>query len=606
MGAVRGQEAGVGEAPTARPGDVIGGKYRLEGLVAEGHRCQVMAATHLGLREVVAVKVPAPGAPLDEARARFAREARLCGRMRGQHLPRVHDVTADGSALPYLVLEYLEGQTLAAWLDDCGVLPLQRAVGCVLQACEALAELHAAGMVHGAVQPGKLLLTTGSDHSPSVKLLGLADATPSGEPRPGETTASASGTFALRFGVLAPRPAPAPRPAAPEVRTGGPIDARADVWGLGATLHELLVGAPPGVAPAAARPGSTGDGDAADATLRARRKEIPEALEDLVARALSPDPELRYGDVAAMATALVPFGPPIEAAATAERTRRLLAMSALVDGTDTTPEPPMRQSEIPTKPSMTRVDLLRAAPTPVTEPALFGEHQPTLPLLRDLPAAMAAAGILGADQPAGDAQPTVPIAPGSSRSASTPTAESSEEARAGLDSLGPTAASAAPHPPEQIEALSALGIGRWSTRRRRAAGGVTGLMIAAGALFAVALGISGPPPRARTAGWHALSGAEPIAALGRAGMPLAQAGLGGAGASPGATHAATSPGAAATGASTASAKASAAATAGKAPAKAAKPAAKRPAARTAPARTAPSKAAASGPRTDADLFTSRK
>jgi serine/threonine-protein kinase len=589
MGAVRGPEAGVSEAPTAAPGDVIGGKYRLEGLVAEGHRCHVMAATHLGLREVVAVKVPAPGVPMEEARARFAREARLCGRMRGQHLPRVHDVTATDSALPYLVLEYLEGQTLAAWLDDCGVLPMQRAVGSVLQACEALAELHAAGMVHGAVQPSKLLLTTGADHTPSVKLLGLADATPCGEPRPAPRAVAMSGFFALRFGVLAPRPAPPPRPSAPEVRLGAPVDARADVWGLAATLHELLIGAPPDDAAAPEAPMSSGEGGTAAGSLRERRKEIPEGLEEVVARALSADPEQRPRDVAALATELVPFGPPIEAAAAAERTRRLLVTPALVDGTDTTPEPPMRQSEIPTKPSMTRGEILRAAPTPVTEPALFGEHQPTLPLLRDTPAA-----------PAAEAAPAAPA------SAPSSDATAGSAARPAIDSFGPTAASATPRSPERNRTLSALerGTAAWSSRRRRATGAVTGLMLGAAALLAVAMATRGGPPlRARTAGWHALAGAAPVAALGRGAAALAHAGLGSAG---GAAASDAGHGSGAPLPEVAAGKAPRASGAPKASAGKPKPAAAKPGKRPAGAKAAPSRPATAGARNDADLFTSRK
>lgn len=523
MGAEHGPEAGVSEAPT-QPGDVIGGKYRIEGLVAEGHRCQVMAATHLGLREIVAVKVPVPGASFEEARARFAREARLCGRMRGAHLPRVHDVTAEGSAVPYLVLEYLEGQTLAAWLDDCGVLPMQRAVGTVLQACEALAELHAAGMVHGAVQPGKLLLTTGADQTPSVKILGLADATPAGEPRAELEAPTSSGTFALRFGVLAPRPAPPRRPLAPEARAGAPLDARADVWGLGATLHELLVGAAPP------------DATETAPSLRARRKEIPEALEALVGRALSPNAAERHGDVAQLAMALVPFGPPVEASAAAARTRRLLAVSAESDATDTTPEEPLRPSDMPTKPSMSRADLLRPMVASTTEPALFGEHLATLPLIREVPARAAGTGADTGTDAEAEAEAlaraqadTVPEPGVQSRSGASPTSRAGAAEGDGrqerdtlrpalVDSLGPIAASALP--PSQAQPapsdwrVAALAEG-WTPRRQRAAAGAASVVAVAMGVLLLAAGAGDPSLHARTAGWHALAGVAPIAAAAR-------------------------------------------------------------------------------------------
>ncbi len=119
------------------------------------------------VRETVAVKLLHPHV-LANPRSidRFLREARVTMRLRGEHVARVHDVGALDDRTPFVVMESLEGADLGALLRDRGRLPVREAVDYVLQACEAVAEAHAIGVVHRDLKPANLFLTTRIDGSP--------------------------------------------------------------------------------------------------------------------------------------------------------------------------------------------------------------------------------------------------------------------------------------------------------------------------------------------------------------------------------------------------------------------------------------------------------
>src|SRR5688500_15703279 len=130
------------------PGTVIGQKYWVERLLGEGGMGVVMAATHLQLGQRVALKFLRPDAMKDpETVERFLREARAVVRLKSEHVCRVVDVGTEGAS-PYIVMEHLEGHDLATVVKQGGALRVPLAVDYVVQACLALAEAHAAGIVH--------------------------------------------------------------------------------------------------------------------------------------------------------------------------------------------------------------------------------------------------------------------------------------------------------------------------------------------------------------------------------------------------------------------------------------------------------------------------
>src|SRR3974390_20305 len=148
-----------GLAPV-REGDLLAGKYRVERVLGLGGMGVVVAARHEQLDQLVAIKFvreEALGNP--EAVERFLREARAAVKLKSEHAAKVLDVGTLESGAPYMVMEYLEGSDLAAVLSDRGPLPVDEPAEYVAQACEAVAEAHAAGIIHRDLKPQNLFLT---------------------------------------------------------------------------------------------------------------------------------------------------------------------------------------------------------------------------------------------------------------------------------------------------------------------------------------------------------------------------------------------------------------------------------------------------------------
>jgi serine/threonine-protein kinase len=295
------------------PGSVLAGKYRVERLLGEGGMGWVVVATHLQLEQRVALKfmhaVHANEHP--DAVGRFLREARAAARIQSEHVARVSDVGTLDNGAPYLVMEYLEGQDLEALLQSRRPIPLTMAVDYAMQACEGLAEAHAAGIVHRDLKPANLFLARRSDGSVRVKLLdfGISKlASAGGVPEVGMTS-----TQALMGSPLYMSPE--------QLRSSKNVDRRADIWSMGVILYEMFGGRSPFEADTLPEVCARIMAEPPPA-LGSIKPELPPALDGVVTRCLEKDPVRRFPDVASLAQALAPFGPP-EARATAERIARL-------------------------------------------------------------------------------------------------------------------------------------------------------------------------------------------------------------------------------------------------------------------------------------------
>ena len=153
-------------------GDILAGKYRVERILGTGGMGMVVAAHHIQLDERVALKFLLPAAIANmESVARFIREARSAFKIKSEHVARVTDVGQLENGSPYIVMEYLDGKDLAAWLIEYGAMPIPQAVDFVLQASEAIAEAHAIGIVHRDLKPANLFCVQRSDGQPSIKVL---------------------------------------------------------------------------------------------------------------------------------------------------------------------------------------------------------------------------------------------------------------------------------------------------------------------------------------------------------------------------------------------------------------------------------------------------
>jgi eukaryotic-like serine/threonine-protein kinase len=201
------------------------GRYELGSVVGRGGMALVYRARDLERGEVVAVKVLADNLAADpELRRRFAREALLAERL--SH-PNVVSVLAHGETdgRAYIVLEYVDGRSLADELKSAGRLPAERVIELGAQAAAGLAHAHEQGLVHRDVKPHNLLLA--KDGTLKVSDFGIARLV--------------DGTQLTQIGtVLGTAEYLAPEQAAGEETTGA-----ADVYALGAVMYELLTGEPP-------------------------------------------------------------------------------------------------------------------------------------------------------------------------------------------------------------------------------------------------------------------------------------------------------------------------------------------------------------------------
>ena len=292
--------------PTVQPGAVIAGKYRVDGVLGSGGMGVVLAATHLDLDRRVAVKVmrAEPGEH-PGAVQRLLLEAKLAAQFRSEHVCKVLDVGTLDNGAPYIVMEYLEGADLAALLARDGVFEIEAAVDLLLEACEALAEAHAAEVVHRDLKPGNLFVARLLDGSPTIKVLDFGISKQVGPAAANRDLTNPSAALGSPY-YMAPE----------QMLSARDVDRRADVWAVGAILFELLT---------AVRPfeGQTlpevcaAVMNTAPKRVTALRPGVPAGLADAIQRCLQKDRGARFDDVAQLAAALSPFG-----SAKAELSRR--------------------------------------------------------------------------------------------------------------------------------------------------------------------------------------------------------------------------------------------------------------------------------------------
>src|SRR5688572_14642259 len=274
----------------------------------------VVAARHLQLGQMVALKFMKDEVCTPEYKARFLREARNTVRLKSKHVSRVLDVGALDKGAPYMVMEYLEGTDLSDLLHSKGPLAVSDACDYIIQACEAISEAHGHGIVHRDLKPANLFLTKGTGGEPVVKVLDFGvskvvelgieddDTSPGGRPRgrhPDSVVTRATDLLG------------SPSYMAPEqVVSARDADARSDVWSLGVILFRLISGKAPFT--------GTSLGELIQQimhqpipNLRDVKPDTPPGLEHVIARCLHRDRAQRLGDVVELARLLAPYAGPV-------------------------------------------------------------------------------------------------------------------------------------------------------------------------------------------------------------------------------------------------------------------------------------------------------
>ena len=149
---------------TIREGEILGGKYRLEREIGRGSMGTVWSAVHLTLGQRVAIKlIAAEYAQAADARKRFSTEAKAAARLRSRYVVQVYDDGETPAGTPYIVLEYLEGETLEQRLAREHNLPFNDAVRITRHVGRALSRAHAQGIVHRDLKPGNVFLARTED-----------------------------------------------------------------------------------------------------------------------------------------------------------------------------------------------------------------------------------------------------------------------------------------------------------------------------------------------------------------------------------------------------------------------------------------------------------
>jgi hypothetical protein len=272
-------------APSDLPG-YLGqlGTYEITEVIGRGGMGVVFKAFDPSLKRHVAIKVLAPQlATSADARERFAREARAAAAISHEHVVAIHAISA-ATALPYLVMEYVPGESLQERLDRTGPLEVLAILRIGVEVAAGLGAAHAQGLIHRDIKPANILLEKGTDR---VKItdFGLA-----------RTVDEAPLT---QSGVLAGTP----HYMAPEQARGEPLDHRADLFSLGSVLYALCTGRPPfraGPLLAVLRHVS----DVTPPSVGLLNPQIPDWLAGLICRLHAKNPAERYASAAEVADLL--------------------------------------------------------------------------------------------------------------------------------------------------------------------------------------------------------------------------------------------------------------------------------------------------------------
>ncbi|MCB9673671.1 MAG: serine/threonine protein kinase [Alphaproteobacteria bacterium] len=274
-------------------GTVIGGRYKITGYLRDGRMGNVYVARRIDDNAMFAVKILDPSLfGEEEAMRRFEREIRVQSRIDHPNSVHVFEAGKTADGLPWLVQEYIEGDTLAERLEEKGKMPWERAIDVAAQVALALEVAHDIGIVHRDLSPDQIMLVEKvTDDGVKVKVLDFGLAGVADKSADEDTSLTAVG---VRVGT--------PHYMAPEYIEDFECDHRADLYALGIILYQMIVGKPP----FDGRPYKVMDKHVNEVPklLRKLVPDVPEWLEALVAKMLEKQPDERPPSARAVVAAI--------------------------------------------------------------------------------------------------------------------------------------------------------------------------------------------------------------------------------------------------------------------------------------------------------------
>ncbi|HYY94634.1 MAG TPA: serine/threonine-protein kinase [Pyrinomonadaceae bacterium] len=272
------------------PGHVLGGRYRIVGLLGRGGMGEVYRADDLALKQPVALKLLPEALSTDgEALERFRREVRVARQISHPNVCRVYDI-GEAEGLHFLSMEFIRGEELASVLKRFGRLPFDKAAEIARQICAGVAAAHKAGVVHRDLKPANVMIDEA-----------------------GEARVTDFGLAAIAEEVRGDERAGTPAYMSPEQLAGRELTARSDIYSLGLVLYELFTGRRAFEASTLAELLRLRETGAQPSSPASHVKDLDPLVERVIRRCLDRDPERRPASALEVAAAL-PGGDPLAAA----------------------------------------------------------------------------------------------------------------------------------------------------------------------------------------------------------------------------------------------------------------------------------------------------
>ena len=284
------------EANEWTDGAVIRGKYRILGKLGQGGMATVYKALHMGFDELCALKVIRPELASDLSFVkRFGQEAALTRKLQHPNAVRVEDIDQADDGRPFMVIEFIEGESLKEVIQRQAPLPVPHVCRIAKQAAGALEAAHQLGIVHRDIKPGNILLTRSSRGGEEEEVAKVLDF---GIAKMKEAHLAAGGATLTRTGTSIGTPAYM-SPEQAMGTTSASLDGRADLYSLGVVMYEMLTGDLPIKGESEVQM-LIGQINAAPQPIRTLRPELPEGIDTIVMRCLEKDPVRRPASGAAL------------------------------------------------------------------------------------------------------------------------------------------------------------------------------------------------------------------------------------------------------------------------------------------------------------------